>query len=534
MDVESGQTDRRPALAADSPAPVAVPAASWRTPAESDYRRSLLDGILETTAGGPSRPSGILGRFLAERDPEKALALWLAWRTPPGQSLTKDRIARLLGQDIAALDELLTRQTNAIVHHPSFQRLEASWQGLSFLVRRAEGTEGVKIRVLNVSWRELAKDLERATEFDQSQLFRKVYSDEFDMPGGEPFGVLLGDYEIHPAPSHDHPVDDIATLRSVSQVAAAAFAPFITGAHPSMFGVEQFGHVEQPINLPRVFDQLDYVKWRSFRDTEDSRFVGLTLPRVLMRVPYADDDSRIDGFRFRETVSDPRGNGYLWGNAAYAFGAVLIRAYSQSGWLADIRGVRRGTDSGGLVAGLPVDSFSTDSLGVATKCSTDVIITDRQEAVFSDLGFIPLCHCKDTEFAAFYANHSVQKSKEYADAVATANARLSAMLQYTLCVSRFAHYLKSVAREKLGAFSEAEQCEDYLHRWLQQYVTPDSEASAEVKAKLPLREARVRVREHPEKPGCYLCVAHLWPHFELDELTTTLRVSTELTPARSS
>jgi len=492
----------------------------------------LIDLIVEATQAERAETGTKLREFLEARSPERALALWLSWRIPSGRLPEGGQIARMLGQDIAEIDAMLRDQVNAIIHHPKFQRLEASWLGLRYLVEQAEGAENVKIRVLSASWQELARDAERAIEFDQSQLFRKVYGAEFGMAGGEPFGVLLGDYEIRPRPSAEHPLDDIDTLTAVSHVAAAAFAPFVAGVHPAMFGLNHFASLEQPLDLRRTFDQLEYLKWRAFRETEDARFVGLTLPRVLMRLPYEDDDSRVDGFRFAEEVAGPDGDKYLWGNAAFAFGSVLIRAFVESSWLANIRGVERDVEGGGLVSGLPVHCFTTDAPGVAPKCSTDVIVTDRQEPDLSDLGFMPLCHCKDTEFLAFYANQSAQKPKKYDDPAATTNARVSAMLQYTLCVSRFSHYLKAAARDKVGAFTEAQQCEDYLYRWLQDYVTSDGEASPEVKATLPLREARVRVREHPDKPGCYLCVAHLWPHFELDELTTTLKVTTELTPGR--
>jgi type VI secretion system ImpC/EvpB family protein len=286
--------------------------------------------------------------------------------------------------------------------------------------------------------------------------------------------------------------------------------------------------LEQPLNLPRTFDQLEYLKWQEFRASEDARFVGLALPRVLMRLPYEEHSHAARGFRFHEDVDGPDRGKYLWGNAVYAFGGVLIRAFAQSAWLADIHGVRRDEDGGGIVAGLAVDSFSTDPRGVAAKSSTEVVLTDRQEAELSRLGFMPLCRSKDTEYSAFYTNQSVQKPKTYDDPAATANARMSAMLQYTLCVSRFAHYVKAIARDKMGSFAGPEECEDFLHRWLQKYVTPDSEASAAVKARFPLREARVEVSQQPGKPGSYRCTTYLWPHFQLEQLAATLKFTTEL------
>ncbi len=469
-------------------------------------------------------------QFLAEESLAKALQFWFGWTGASSMPVEKEQLVRQLGRDVARLDDLLTRQVNAIIHHRRFQQIEASWRGLQYLVDQLDEAESVKIRVLNVSWKALAGDFERAIEFDQSHLFREVYSEEFGMSGGEPFGVLLGDYGIRPWPCAEHPINDLEALGAISGVAAAAFTPFIAGVHPAMFGLNEFSTLQQPLNLSATFEQLDYLKWRAFRETEDARFVGLTLPRVLMRLPYEDDGSRIDGFAYREDVTGPSRDKYLWGNATYAFGAVLIRSFAESGWLADIRGFRRDVAGGGLVTGLPVHSFSTDKPGIAPKCSTDVIVTDDREKELGDLGFIPLCHCMDTEYSVFYATQSAQQPKQYDELESTMNARISGMLQYTFCVSLLAHYLKVLARDRIGGFSEPDACEDFLDRWLQQYVTADPEASTEIKAELPLREAKVRVREHPEKPGCYVCIAQLWPHFELDELATSLRITTELTP----
>jgi type VI secretion system ImpC/EvpB family protein len=508
-----------------SPAWAEAPAAS--SPAIASSPPGILGAVLEATAAGPA--SSKLEQFLGEPSLEKSLADWLRWTLPPGASLDRPSLAGLLARDVARLDTAISEQVNAILHHPRFQKLEGSWRGLRHLAEQTDDESDVRIRVLNLPWKELARDVERAVEFDQSQLFRKIYGEEFDTPGGQPFGLLLGDYEIHHRPTAEHPLDDVAILTAVSHVAAAAFAPFIAGVHPSMFGLDDFTGLEQPLNLARSFDQLEFVKWKAFRDSEDSRFTGLTMPRVLMRLPYDDDGSRVDGFRFHEDVGRPDQSQYLWGSAAYAFGAVVIRSFAESGWLAGIRGVRRGEESGGLVPGLPVHSFATDRRGIAPKCSTDAVITDYQEQELGELGFIPLCHCADTEYSAFYGNQSIQKRKKYDEPAATTNARLSTMLQYMLCVSRFAHYLKVIARDKIGSFSEASDCEYFLHNWLQTYVTSDSEAPPDVKARYPLREATVRVREHPEKPGAYVCIAHLWPHFELDELRTTMRITTELT-----
>jgi type VI secretion system protein ImpD len=500
--------------------------------AEPAARSGLVELAIEATLQGRPESQTFLDQFLGEPSLAKALALWLERTGFARGAVDMRQILQMLNRDVARLDALLSDQVNAILHHAVFQKFEASWRGLRYLVDHAAEVENVKIRMLSVSWKELARDMEFAIEFDQSQLFHRIYDDEFGSPGGEPFGVLLGDYEIRPRPCAEHPIDDIATLTGISHVAAAAFAPFVATVHPAMFGLDEFTGLEQPLNLSRTFQQLDYLKWKAFRNTEDSRFVGLTLPHILLRLPYEDDGSRVDGFCFHEAVAGPDRKKYLWGNAVYGFGAVLVRAFGETGWLANIRGVQRDVVGGGVVTGLPVHSFSTDKRGVAPKCSTDIVITDALEQELAELGFMSLCHCKDTDVSAFYTSQSVQAPKRYDELAATMNARFSAMLQYMLCVSRFAHYLKIVARDKVGTFIEADDCEDYLQRWLVQYVAADSEASPQVKAEYPLRDASVRVRAHPGKPGSYLCVAHLWPHSELDELSVSIRVTTELTPVQ--
>lgn len=493
---------------------------------------AVQPAVAASSTGATGGASSFLDRFFAEASPARALDLWLGdWR-----GLSRREIAQRLNRDIAFIDRLVNEQLNELLHQPAFQDLEGSWRGLYYLWSKAvgEGDSAIKVKVLSASWRELDRDFERAIEFDQSQLFRKVYENEFGTAGGEPFGLLLGDYEIHPRPAADHPHNDMSVLSSISQIAAAAFCPFVTAASPALFGLDDFSTLEQRLDHAKTFDQLEYVKWRAFRDSEDSRFVGLVLPRVLMRPPYRDDGTRLDEFVFQEDVAGPDQRKYLWGNAAYAFGAVVVRAFAEAGWLADIRGVRRAVDGGGLVTGLATHSFGTDRDGVALKTSTDVVITDQLEKELSELGFIPLCPCHDTPYSAFYSNQSTQKAKRYDRQAATTNAKISAMLQYMLCVSRFAHYVKILGRDKLGAFGEAEELEAMLQNWIVRYVTSDSEASAEVKARFPLREARVEVRERPDKPGAYDCVMQLAPHYELDELQAAVRINTQLAPGRSS
>jgi type VI secretion system ImpC/EvpB family protein len=491
---------------------------------------SLLDAIVASPQAAEASAVARLDRFLRAPSLTESLKCWLDGT--PGDD--RQQLSRRLNRDVAAIDRLINDQLNAVLHHPDFQRLEASWRGVQMLVNCVadEGDPGIKIRLLHATWREVERDFERSVEFDQSQMFRKVYEDEFGTPGGEPFGVLLGDYQVRLRPQPGHPHNDPAILGSFAQVAAAAFCPFITSVHPSLFGLDSFAELEQRLDHARSFQHMDYLKWNALRKTDDARFLGLALPQVLMRLPHADDGSRVDGFCFREDVSGPDHSKYLWGNAAYAFGSVLIRSFAQSGWLADIRGVQRDIEGGGLVTCLPAHSFGTDKAGVALKISTDVAVSDDLERQLSELGFIPLCDCKDTEYSAFYGSASLQQPKVYDRPAANANARLSAMLQYMLCVSRFAHYLKVLGRDKVGAMNEPSELERFLSDWVVRYVTTDAEASAEVKARFPLREARVEVREQPGKPGAYQCVMHLAPHYELDEMRATVRVATELAPGR--
>jgi len=514
-----------------NPAPQELPAVAIPPEAVSAGPAGLLDAILQASAPGRAAPSWI-DEFLREPSVQKSLAIWLRRRGAP-QSLDRSELAGLLARDLARLDQVIERQVTAVLHHPRFQQMEASWRALWMLTGQVEEAKElgddewadpkIHIRVLSLSKRELARDLETAIEFDQSQIFKKVYEKELGTPGGEPFGLLVGDYQF------THHPEDVDLLQRMSGVAAAAFAPFIAAPAPELLGLEDFSTLERPINLASTFDSLQYLKWRAFRDQEDSRFVGLVLPRVLLRLPHEDDGTRADGFRFREDVAGPNRRKYLWGNGAYAMASVLIRAYAASGWFAEIRGVQRGVLGGGLVTGLPVHSFTTDARGIAPKTSTEVAIDEYQEQAISKLGLIPLCHCQDTDFCAFYSNQSVQKPKQYDDAVATANARISAMLQYMMCASRFAHYLKVLVRDQVGGVLDPAQISHRLSDWIAQYVTPDERASADTKARFPLRQAEVRVAELPGRPGSYRMEMHLLPHFQLDELTATLRLVTRLT-----
>jgi type VI secretion system ImpC/EvpB family protein len=530
-------TTYAPSLDADGNPVVTVDGAGVQTTCENGESTPLLNSLLGNSIGSSGREFARLDDFLAARTIRHALEIWL------GSVNASDRshIARRLSFAISTIDDLLTVQINAILHHPSFQKLESSWRGLEYLCNCMEANratmdqpETLQIKVLNMSWRELDRDFQRALEFDQSSLFQKVYEREFGTSGGHPFGMLIGDYEIHPRPSEDHPHDDIALLSNIAGVAAASFCPFITGVHPSMFGLDEFTGLERIEFLEAGFNQTDFIKWRAFRDTEDSRFVGLALPRVLMRRPYQERALQQSGFVFRESVEGPNRANYLWGNAAFAFGEVVMRSYAQSGWLATTRGVERNVESGGIVTALPTLSFHTDSQGVAVKSSTEFMITDHDDSQLGQLGFLPLCHCPDTEFSAFYTNFSAHKPKKYDELVPTQNARMSGMLHYVLCASRFAHYLKVIARRKIGSSREGTELERELDNWIKKFVTPDDTAAFEVKARRPLRDAQVSLRADPRKPGSFLCTFHLLPHYQLDDLSTSMQLRTNLEPPQEN
>lgn len=435
-----------------------------------------------------------------------------------GQLVVSKDMETAINLRIADIDRLVSAQLNQVMHAAEFQKLEGSWRGLHHVVMNSETGTMLKIRVFNVSKKDLGKDLERAAEFDQSALFKKIYEEEFGMFGGQPYGAMIGDYEFT-----NHP-QDMALLEKISQVAAAANAPFIGAASPQLFGWDNFQDLTEVRDLAKIFDRTEFAKWRSFRESEDSRYVGLTLPRTLARLPYGEETEPTETFNFQEDVTGKDHHKYLWSNAAYAFGTRLTEAFAKYQWCAAIRGV----EGGGLVQGLPTHTFQTDEGDVALKCPTEIAITDRREKEFSDLGFIPLVHCKNTDYAAFFGAQSAQKAKKYDLDAANANARLSTQLQYMMAVSRFAHYIKAMMRDKIGAFMSRSECEQFLNQWINQYVLGGDLGGAELKARKPLSQARIEVTEVAGKPGAYKAVAFLKPHYQLDELTVSLRLVAEL------
>ena len=476
---------------------------------EQVLEKGLLDQIVEEGRMGKDEGAKERGKDLVKE--------FVAQVLDGSMTVTKDA-ETMINQRIAQIDHLLSIQVNEILHHPTFQKLEASWRGLKYLLDQSETNDKLKIKVLNVSKRELLKDLQRAPEFDQSALFKKVYEEEFGVFGGAPFAAMIGDYEFGKGP------EDIELLERISQTAAGAHAPFLSAASPEFFNLESYATLDAPRDLSKVFDSTEYAKWKSFRQSEDSRYVGLTAPRMLLRLPYGKNTKTVDAFQYEEAVDGTDHNKYLWGNAAYALGTRLTNAFALYGWCAAIRGV----EGGGLVEGLPVHNFYTDDGDLAMKCPTEVQITDRREKEMADQGFIPLVHSKNNDFAAFFSVQSCQKPKLYDKDAANANARLSTQLPYIFAVSRFAHYLKAMMRDKLGSFMSRENCERFLNQWIQNYVTPDDTALPSVKASHPLREARIDVAEVPGKPGVYRATAFLRPHFQLDELSVGLRLVADL------
>ena len=461
---------------------------------------------------------GRLARDENQTEQAKDMIAEFVQQVMQGQMVVSKDMEATINARIAAIDKLVSLQLNEIMHAEDFQKLEASWRGLNHLVMNSETSTMLKLRVFNASKKEMAKDLEKAVEFDQSALFKKIYEEEFGSFGGAPYGALIGDYEFT-----NHP-QDIALLTKISNVAASANAPFVAAAAPQLFGWDSFTQLSEVRDLAKIFERTEFAKYRSFRESEDSRYVGLCLPHTLMRLPYGADTVPTETFNFEENVDGRDHSKYLWGNAAYSFGTRLTESFSKYNWCAAIRGV----EGGGLVQGLPTHTFKTDEGDVALKCPTEIAITDRREKEFADLGFIPLVHCKGTDYAAFFAAQSSQKAKKYDTDAANANARLSTQLQYILAVSRFAHYLKAMMRDKIGSFMTRKNCEDFLNRWISNYVLLNDDASQELKAKYPLREARIDVVEVPGKPGVYKAVAFMKPHFQLDELTVSLRLVAEL------
>ncbi|MEM6471430.1 MAG: type VI secretion system contractile sheath large subunit [Planctomycetota bacterium] len=474
-----------------------------------------------TSESGSLLESAIAATKKTERSRAEELIKTLTEEALKGTvSFDKD-VMRSINAAIAGIDQKMSDQLAAIMHNEKFQKLEGSWRGLHHLVMNSETGESLKIRVLNCSKRDLFKDMDRAVEFDQSQLFKKIYEDEFGTPGGAPYGALIGDYEFT-----NHP-EDMDLLTNVSGVAASAFCPFISATAPQLFGFDDWTELSKPRDLARVFESSEYTKWKSFRESEDSRFCVLTMPRTLARLPYGANTKTIDEFAYEEVPVGSSGesvhvdhDSFCWMNTAYVMGARLTDAFAKTGFCTTIRGV----ENGGKVEGLPSYIFKADDGDMDLKCPTEIAITDRREKELSDLGFLPLCHFKNTDYSVFFGAQTCQKPKKYDRPDATANAEISARLPYIMATSRFSHYLKVLGRDKIGSFMEASDCEAWLDRWIHNYVTADPNPPADVRARYPLAEARVEVKEVPGKPGSYNAVAWMRPWLQLEELTTSMRM----------
>jgi type VI secretion system protein ImpC len=470
---------------------------------------SLLEEIVK---------EGRLGQTPEEQVKGKDWLRSLVEQVTRGKIAVSKDMEQTINDRIRQLDEVISLQLNEILHDPEFQHLEGAWRGLYYLVDQSETSASLKIELMNVSKKDLLNDLTKATEFDQSETFKKVYEEEFGTLGGQPIGALIGDYEFGRTPQ------DVTLLEKMSNVAAAAHAPFVAAASPSLFNLQEFTALGGPRDLEKIFQSDAFLDWNEFRKQEDSKYVGLCLPHVLMRLPYGPNTIPIEEFEYDEKVDGKDHSKYLWGNAAYAFATRLTDAFARNEWCAAIRGV----EGGGKVEGLPTHVFTTDEGDVATKCPTEIAITDRRENELSKLGFIPLCYYKGTKDAVFFGAQSANKAKQYINPDANANARLSAQLQYMFAVSRFAHFLKVMMRDKIGSFTTKDECQSFLNNWISQYVLLDDTASQANKAQFPLREARIEVSEVAGKPGVYNAVAFLRPHFQLDELTISMRLVARL------
>ncbi len=418
---------------------------------------------------------------------------------------------------IREIDRKLTEQVNLVIHHEDFQAVESAWRGLHHLVNNTETDEMLKIKVLNISKKDLGKTLKkfRGTAWDQSPIFKKIYEEEYGQFGGEPFGVLVGDYYF------DHSPMDTQLLGDIAAVAAGAHAPFIAAADPKVMGMDSWGELANPRDLTKIFQTPEYAAWRSLRESEDSRYIGLAMPRFLARLPYGAKTEPVEEFAFEEDTQGADSSSYTWCNSAYAMATNITQAFKLYGWCSRIRGI----ESGGAVEGLPAHTFPTDDGGVAMKCPTEIAISDRREAELAKNGFMPLLHKKNSDFAAFIGAQSLQKPTEYDDPAATANANLSARLPYLFATCRFAHYLKCMVRDKIGSTKSKAQLKDWLETWLSNYIDGSPETSQEGwKATHPLAEGRVEIEENEENPGYYSSRFYLKPHYQLEGLTVSLRL----------
>lgn len=483
-----------------------------KTAVQGDILNSIMtDGGLVRNASDQDYANNLVGTYV-----QQVLA-----RNKDG-TVPADAVA-FIQQKISEIDGLLSKQLDVLLHNDKFRALEGSWRGLHYFVMNTFTSTQLKIRLLNISKTELANDLEKAVEFDQSALFKKVYEEEYGTFGGSPYSCLLADFNFKATPA------DMEIVQKLSGVAAAAFAPVVTAADPSMFNLGSYQELGRPRDLAKIFDSLDKIKWNSFRESEDSRYMVFTLPRSLIRAPYGPDTNPVEGLNYTEAVDGLSENTFTWTNSCYMLGTKITTAYFKYGWTAAIRGV----EGGGLVEDLPVYTFKTTDGDLALKCPTEISITDRREKELSELGFLPLVHCKGTDKAAFFGAQSAQKPKVYNKAEANANANISARITYILAASRFAHYIKSIMRDKIGSFMTKDDVKNYLQTWISNYVLLNENAPQDVKARFPLSEARVDVFDVEGDPGSYRATVFLRPHFQLEDLTASIRLVATLPKAPS-
>jgi type VI secretion system protein ImpC len=470
--------------------------------------------------------SALLNKEFKPKTDQAKDAVETAVRTLAAQALADTKLVssdamKSIEAIIAAIDRKLTEQINLIIHHDDYQKLEGAWRGLHYLVNNTETDEQLKIRVMNISKADLARTLKRykGTAWDQSPIFKKTYEEEFGQFGGEPFGCFVGDYYFDQTPP------DVELLGEMAKVSAAAHAPFIAGASPTVMQMESWRELANPRDLTKIFGSPEYAPWRTLRESEDSRYIGLAMPRFLARTPYGAKTNPVDGFDFEEDVEGAQHDRYTWANAAYAMAVNINRAFKLYGWCTRIRGV----ESGGAVENLPCHTFPTDDGGVDMKCPTEIAISDRREAELAKNGFMPLIHRKNSDFAAFIGAQSLQKPAEYTDPDATANANLAARLPYLFATCRFAHYLKCMVRDKIGTFKERADMQRWLNDWILQYVDGDpANSSEETKSRRPLASAEVQVEEVEGNPGYYTSKFFLRPHYQLEGLTVSLRLVSKL------
>ena len=440
-------------------------------------------------------------------------------------SMVSDDVLRTIQSYIAEIDKKLTEQVNEIIHNEDFQKLEGAWRGLHYLVNNTETDELLKIRVMNISKKEVGKTLKKfkGTAWDQSPLFKKLYEEEYGQFGGEPYGCLVGDYHF------DHSPPDVEMLNQIAQISAATHSPFITGVAPSVMQMDSWGELANPRDLTKIFQTPEYAAWKSLRESEDSRYLGLCMPRYLARLPYGARTNPVEEFDFEEDTEGADSSKYTWANACYAMATNINKSFKLYGWCSRIRGI----ESGGAVEGLPAHTFPTDDGGVDMKCPTEIAISDRREAELAKNGFMPLIHKKNSDFAAFIGAQSLQKPAEYDDPDATANANLAARLPYLFATCRFAHYLKCIVRDKVGSFKERDDMQRWLNDWILNYVDGDPAHSSETtKAQKPLAAAEVVVEEVEGNPGYYSSKFFLRPHYQLEGLTVSLRLVSKLPSAK--